>query len=358
MKRAVVRSAMLVTLALALIAALGVSSAGAAVPPPAPGWSVMSVPAPAGSKNLSLEAVSCPSAKLCIAVGGSSLGTLAEEWNGASWSVQKTPSPSDTAWLTSLSCASATACLAVGISSSEYAPLAEYWNGKTWTVQPPPPGPDAIFGGVWCQAAKQCVVVGGDSRGALAEAWNGSSWTAQPGLSSVPAQLNSISCRSAQSCTAAGSHHSKRGKAQLATFTWNGTTWSPSQDKTLGLLRSVSCPGTLCVAVGENSTGQPIALNGLRQGAGRVTKPPLPAGAQMGFPNAVSCVSGVCEAVGGTDVGALFDRWTGTGWQLQSTGNTGELNGVACTSATACIAVGVAGDGSVSDPPLAMRYSG
>ena len=78
----------------------------------------------------------------------------------------------------------------------------------------------------------------------------------------------------------------------------------------------------------------------------------------------VSCTSATaCTAVGdyvnrdGTQV-TLAERWNGTSWTIQSTPNptgaqyagwTATLQGVSCTSATACTAVGT------TPPPPATR---
>src|SRR5262249_59961504 len=53
---------------------------------------------------------------------------------------------------------------------------------------------------------------------------------------------------------------------------------------------------------------------------------------------------------------ALAERWNGSGWHLQPTPNLsqgGGLNGVSCTSASACTGVGSSGAG-----PLAERWNG
>ena len=82
----------------------------------------------------------------CTAVGEVGLRrhaatvTLAERWNGKSWAIQHTPNPphsnsstAATATLNAVSCPSATTCVAVGRSDS--GALAELWNGTTWAIQ-------------------------------------------------------------------------------------------------------------------------------------------------------------------------------------------------------------------------------
>jgi hypothetical protein len=110
-------------------------------------------------------------------------------------------------------------------------------------------------------------------------------------------------CASATACTAVGG-------AALATLAevWDGTSW----------------------------TIQPTANPNPMQGSGL---------------EGVSCVlASACTAVGGYNAGnstylTLAEAWNGTGWTLQSTPSPSpiqdnRLDGVACVSASACIAVG------------------
>ena len=61
--------------------------------------------------------------------------------------------------------------------------------------------------------------------------------------------------------------------------------------------------------------------------------------------SAVTCATPTfCFAVGSHDPGTLIERWDGTSWSTVASpnpgGTQGELNGVACWSASGCIAVG------------------
>jgi hypothetical protein len=81
--------------------------------------------------------------------------------------------------------------------------------------------------------------------------------------------------------------------------------------------------------------------------------------------NAVSCVSETdCVAVGASTAGTLAERWNGEGWTIQATPNppgsaSGGFTGVACTSASFCVAVGFGLD-SAGNPvaTLAERWNG
>src|SRR5690242_18204475 len=78
---------------------------------------------------------------------------------------------------------------------------------------------------------------------------------------------------------------------------------------------------------------------------------PNPTGSSGSYLNGVSCKSGAgCFAVGYSTTASnpgttLIERWNGTSWSILASPNpagaTGSyLNGVSCTSATSCLAVG------------------
>jgi hypothetical protein len=98
------------------------------------------------------QAIACPSATECVAVGGS----VAQVWNGRTWKVTTL-----TGVLRAISCPTTMTCVAVGNAGG--ATLVERWNGKTWSTQPTPrpPGhrktrPD----GISCATPESCVLVG------------------------------------------------------------------------------------------------------------------------------------------------------------------------------------------------------
>jgi hypothetical protein len=294
-------------------------------------WQVELTPNQPGAGINEFSAVSCTSSRACTAVGSraaslSSPGfTLAQRWNGKSWRIQRTilPSGAVSSTFTGVSCASATACTAVGATigkaTRRSVNLAEVWNGASWRVQaiPTPKGStgSSLFA-VSCTAPNACTAVGDyDAAGgrvlAMAERWNGSAWRLQP--ISRPAkvtQLFGVSCPAVQACTAVGYQNSGTGDAQPLAEAWNGTTW-------------------------------------------RVQAVPLPHAAPGGAFSAVSCTSpGACTATG-TNFGVrhptLAERWNGTRWRVQATPNPANfttsrqqvaLNGVSCTTATACTATG------------------
>ena len=83
-------------------------------------WTIATSPSPAGMATNQLNAVSCPSAGTCVAVGASSAtngsSTLIETLQSNAWSLATPPDGpgSDMNILESISCSSATFCVAVG----------------------------------------------------------------------------------------------------------------------------------------------------------------------------------------------------------------------------------------------------
>ncbi|MDQ6772964.1 MAG: hypothetical protein M3024_08250, partial [Candidatus Dormibacteraeota bacterium] len=120
-------------------------------------------------------------------------------------------------------------------------------------------------------------------------------------------------------------------------------------------LRGVSCPAaTACTAVGffQNTGGNDLMLAERWDGTSwTLQNTPNPSGGKFSELNGVSCASATaCMGVGGFaySVGPFLpvaESWNGTSWTAQlppapSAATSSQLNGVSCTSATACTAVG------------------
>src|SRR5215471_13436268 len=364
-------------------------------------WAIHPTPGPAGGAMSELIGVACTSATGCLAVGYSgpnllsnlSPATLAERWNGSTWRDQHAPSPSGAAAgnLNAASCLSQSACIAVGnTSNSRGTPLttAQRWNGHTWSIQPTPsPADGGNLIGVSCLSRSSCLAVGGHGNpfdevpsGTLAEQWNGTRWRIlpTPNPSGGGWFLLSVSCTSPSACTAVGGRLALTTGPGLATLAerWNGHTWSiqPTPNppgRGVKLLNGVACTSrSSCMAVGNEfnpATGQSLGTLAERWD-GRTwrivpTFKPAPAGPNAGF-NGVACTSAsACTAVGNQTVAkTLAERWDGRRWQVQATPNPAgaqnvTLASVACPARTACTAFGLNHIGS-SPLTLAERWSG
>jgi hypothetical protein len=338
-------------------------------------WTTETAPSPAGLIFNSVSAISCASRTACATVGyqraeGSSVA-FSEIWNGTRWVIQPVPPPAaaDYSQLTAVSCASARSCVAVGdyqtTSPGQWA-MSEIWNGSRWTIKTMPVPPDATttqLSGISCTSATSCVAVGWDDGGSagvtLVEVWNGTSWTIQPSPNPPDAAegsaLNAVSCASATSCSAVGDYLT--GSSPYLAFAeyWNGSAWTlqstPNASGTDTYLNAVSCPAPgSCTAAGSTGGGGTLAET-LKTGTWAVASSPSP-GSGAAFLG-VSCSSTTaCSAVGNyaTTSGRgvlLAERWNGHNWTVQpapvkSAGayQVDYLTGVSCAAASWCLASG------------------
>lgn len=294
-------------------------------------WHVTSTPNPSGTLNSYLEGVSCKTKIICTAVGSyDTSGTseeklLAENWNGSNWSLQTVPEPTktETAEFEGTSCGSTSECIGVGYyeKSGVYFSLAEIWiNGYGWFELLPtePAGAlNSLSSAVSCTAGTTCMAVGWYESSSRVEAsystqLSGSTWSVKPTPNPSGAKGTfplGVSCTSSTACTMVGYYTNSSGTELPFSERWNGTEW---------VLQSV----------------------------------PTPTGSIRTELKSVSCTSSSsCTATGtywpkeGT-TDSFAERWNGTEWTVQSVPQPGEttsnsLDGVSCTTTSACMAVGV-----------------
>ena len=248
------------------------------------------------------------------------------------------------------------------------------WTNASGTVATT----DSQLSGVACVTASNCLLVGlqsGTTTRALASKWNGSTFTALT-TASTTSELYGTGCNSATLCFAVGTDYATGAVPHAEKY--NGTTWTNStvptpSGSTFAELTSVACPGaTSCFADGWYQTAtatQPIidSWNGTTWTAASLT---LPSGTTSAELLDVACTSTTaCTAVGDYQTSAvpsprtLVLRFNGTAWSVQTSANpsgttSAQLQGVACTSATSCQAVGSAVDASGNQNALAESWNG
>ncbi len=382
-------------------------------------WSLKSLPTPAGAVAAGMNGVSCTSTAACTAVGGYSMTDpqfhdrpLATRWNGTSWTEQATPAQPSTVFsreFTGVSCSSATKCTAVGpekdTSFDGGNPLVERWNGTSWAVQTAPkPVASGIymawFTGVSCTSGG-CTAVGGSSAygdsgeegSTLAERQTatGTAWaiqTTRNGTGALRTDFLDVSCSSATSCAGVGVYIGSKASGP-AVFHWNGTTWA---QKVAGAafgsgrggdrLTAISCPApTACMGIGTFAepkqddprfeVARPVAQrwNGTTWTSMKLA---VPADAVWHVNiSGVACTSATaCIAVGEYENTTnkhlgFIEHFNGTSWTLKTVPVPAGairiiLRDVACTAANACTAVGgYATDPThLSDKPLVLRWNG
>jgi hypothetical protein len=255
----------------------------------------------------------------------------------------------------------------------------------TWTVvaSPRPSIPFSTLSDVSCVSLASCTAVGhystkngGDL--SLIESWNGTHWSVvpSPDPSASSNDLNSVSCISSAFCMAVGRYGASGSAAMTLAESWNGTQWSvvPSPSPTTdSSLNSVTCTSaTACMAVGFSLAPNGLHDNTLTESwngtSWSVTSSASP-GAEGSVLDGVSCSSAAdCWAVGSYRTSSGNDRtltevWEGgnVGWTLISSPSPSAypaLNSVSCTSVDACTAVGVRSSDGQQDQTLVESWNG
>jgi len=275
-----------------------------------------------------LQAISCPSAQFCVAVGSykptaTTWLPAAEVFSDGVWHAVALPIPAHFesglfTVMTGVSCASTTSCVAVGIDHSGDL-LVERLSGNVWhPIVIPATGAAAAkyMEAISCTTSSSCVAVGtfvgsAGSYGA-AVTISGDRWTARRlplpynGIGIQPlVGLGSIWCQSSSSCVAVGSYGGVASHASipfadvLSNGKWYATTLpTPPAPDQQSFLNSVSCTSvTLCVAVGS-SDGAPL-IDSLSGTTWTTTPAVMPAPDTNVVLQSVSCPApGSCDAVG------------------------------------------------------------
>jgi hypothetical protein len=296
-----------------------------------------------------LNAVSCPEAQSCVAVGsylsvGQRVPLAAMRTGPDIWEAFQPDMPNDAAEgadLVDVDCATPTFCVAIGTYVDDspealYLPLIETWDGDQWTPSSPALPEDSGFivdsllADVDCPAAGTCVAVGHYDENVdgndvpLVLALAGGVWTTA--AVGVPAGsegvLNAVDCPTVSSCIAVGEEITADSDSEPLVVTGPGT-WTV--DTTLGfpldvevtepraILDEVSCraPGD-CVAAGSYFTNDGRTLGLVEVLSAGTWTPKAVAPPALGAPNtpaqnpkviltSVSCGS-TCAAVGQYEV--------------------------------------------------------
>jgi subtilisin family serine protease len=201
-----------------------------------------------------------------------------------------------------------------------------------------------------------------------------------PGGTGSSVQLNGVSCPvSTTACVGVGGYVSSTWKP-LAEH-WDGSEWAPQvvpmpagSGNNPIVLNDVSCTSaSFCLAAGfykTNASATPRALIEIWNGTEwKIQTTPEPAGALNSTLEGISCTSTTACTVVGTYkssagvVSSLAERWNGTEWKIQTTPNPAgaketEATDVSCASATSCVMVGDYVNSSSVKVPFAEAWNG
>ncbi len=335
--------------------------------------------------GVTLEAMACPSASSCVAVGTetSDAEPIVVLGNPASWgaaharTITLGAAFSNGGTLQAVSCTSSSACTAVG-ETEIGRPLVITGNPSTWSaahahaIKPPAAaGSYASFTGVSCTGPSMCTAVGTDAHNQpLYVSGNPAAW----GTSSLKTVtlgadfgsggfLSAVTCTSSSACVAIGNDDDQ---AALS-IAGDPATWTASQALAIAPsagfestgLAAISCTSsTACVSVGytygSSFDPEPVVVIGNPTTWTTSQETPLPLGAAFkseGQLWGLSCTSATaCVAVGGGGVATPIvvqgnpATWTGSSpvgvTHGLGAGAMDHYQAVACASASSCTAVG------------------
>jgi photosystem II stability/assembly factor-like uncharacterized protein len=314
----------------------------------------ISTPGGASEGAGAFDAIDCPTASLCVAVGGdaSLSGTVATTSNdGNTWSSSSLPTGLPE--MESVSCSSASQCVAVGSGVA----ITSIDGGVTWNAHSIPTNNTTLLGVSCPSGTATCVAVGvipddaGPLNGAIVVSNdNGVTWSA-PSTSFPLGALGGVSCASGSFCVAVG--------AQILVTSDAGQTWTQQfVNGGTGVLRSVSCgSSTTCVAVGANPIGATHKSESGHEiqttnGGAKWSDASLPAGSwlvnALACPDASDCVlSGPSPNATGTPAWTSSDG--GSTWSATALPSAvSAVSSVSCVTATSCVYVGLAGSSPTS----------
>lgn len=329
--------------------------------------------APPGTGDL--EAVACATASTCWAVGAMPVGRQTPSAGGATvvlartgdggvhWSDVRvhTAAPVE---LSAVSCPDRRHCTAVGATSIDGLPvgavLATADGGRRWVARGRPSGSVDVVG-LACRSADVCVALAtdGTTYWAASTTDGGLSWQRQGSLPAGFGGVGDLVCPAPGRCLVAGyiAVSPAKGAGAVALTDDGGATWRlASVPAGTGLLHAAACPGPgRCLTAGTTSSTDtdlapaPGAVLASTDGGSSFAAAPRPAGVDDGFDLACP-VPGRCVLVGTSwtsgadavpsgavavsDDGGL--RWRAVATRYLPVG----LIGVACPTATACVAAG------------------
>jgi hypothetical protein len=298
------------------------------------------------------DGVSCPSTELCVAVGGGDVATSTDPTGGAgAWTVASlipaaSQIPNKPNRLEAVSCPSASLCVATDGAGNVWTSTDPTGGVAAWT-KANVDGPEKILSGVSCPTEKLCVAVdrgGGDVLASTDPTGGAGAWT----VTEVDKHtLFDVSCSSETLCVATDNY----GNVLTSIDPTGGAgAWSPTQVSG-GLIEHVSCASWgLCIADGsedevitsmEPTKGEQawssakLELNGSLESAACTT-----AGVCV-LTDSGSAVVTSTEPMGGAGAWTVAKLEVGLNW----------LEGVSCVAAGPCVAVDTEGNVvSAADP--------
>jgi WD40 repeat protein len=221
-------------------------------------WTSTSLP----GASLDLGHLTCPSSTMCVASSfdGTIAGSTDPTAGAGAWSIARLR-PTPYGFYAPL-CPSTSQCWVTGYDGTVFASNDPAGGANAWTVSPTTPA----FSSGSCPTSSLCVALSPGDSGTPDAIFTtthpgAGSWTTTP----VPETLASVACPSASLCVAVGSPGVLEFSTSPATGPWNRSTIDSGR-----VLTSIACPSiSLCVAA--DSTGHVVTSTDPTGGPGAWT---------------------------------------------------------------------------------------
>ncbi len=318
---------------------------------------------PSGLQALpSLNAVTCPSAPTCVAVGGDSAGTIVTTSDGGRhWTALDVVS---VASFSGVSCVDSTHCVAVGSTTGGSAAIAVTRDGRSWSTVISLPT-SVPLNAVSCVALR-CMAVGGTYQAstqqfisaAIFSFDGGATWAAAatPAFQGQQTGLYAVDCPTAQRCYTEGGYAwvtDNFGGSWREISPPNGCSSGagfclPTYSLLDGLAFADANHGA--VAGGQQCGGQGVtkcnsAYFSTSDGGASWTMWPAGNGPKYAFIQALGCNANICVAASDSGTTSSF-LLTSDGLTFTTVGSTpGMIRSIACSPGGPCVAVGANGPG-------------
>jgi photosystem II stability/assembly factor-like uncharacterized protein len=224
-----------------------------------------------------LTGISCPTARLCMAVGLSGTGTagvvLTTGDGGTTWT--PAPVPTGAIDVTSIVCARPTDCTVVATDGTTFWSAHSSDFGHTWLREGDLPPGLMDAGNLSCVTGAACLVTGftattaGHGQGAIAISTDGGGTWAAAAVPAGSGLVQRAACTTISSCLAVGTTATAvsaviPAQGALLTSDDGGHTWvRAAATQPIDDIYGIDCPSpSTCAMVGTNWTGTPAVGTG------------------------------------------------------------------------------------------------
>jgi hypothetical protein len=310
-------------------------------------WADMSPVASAPDPSVLLQAVSCASPDLCLAlgqdIGSAGLTPAFRVFDGTSWTVPAGTSPGGGV----VDCVPDTACIVASALGA-----VQRWDGTSFSPLDPIPVPTGSFARVLdldCPGAAWCIAIAGTGEvgdAPIAVTWTPSTgWSplALPPLAGLVLEEGAVACDAPESCVAATRTSAGLVFQRLSGGAWSSLPTPPAQLTSLKVT-DIDCPmADMCAVVGlDRDSSRPVRAV-LRDGAWDVFDP----GPGIGLTSEIDCWAPDGCVVSTPDRMAVL---RGSRWLALTQPGTQVVHDVSCPEPFTCEVVGELADGDARSP--------